>query len=132
MTYMSGCLSLRVPEIILMRRTKLWVLLAALGCFLLAAGGASAQSAQSNLTVSYPAGFAVSPPLSQINPPAFPTLTPLIPPRTIVPLRTRPRSGAGTLAPGLQDQALLTAPGAPLELEDEQGKPRFPGVGANG
>jgi hypothetical protein len=32
----------------------------------------------------------------------------------------------------LQDQALQTTAGAPLELEDEEGQPRFPGVGANG
>ena len=110
-----------------MRRRKLWVLLAALGCFLLAAGGASAQSAQSNLTVTYPAGFAVSPPLSQISQPAFlPTV------QTIIPLRPRPLAGGGALAPILPDQALQTAAGWPLELEDEGGAPRFFGVGANG
>jgi uncharacterized membrane protein len=32
----------------------------------------------------------------------------------------------------LQDEALQTAAGSPLELEDEGGKPRFPGIGANG
>jgi len=127
MTYMRGCLSVWVPtEIILMRRTKLWVLLAALGCFLLAAGSTSAQSAQSNLTVTYPAGFAVSPPLSQISQPALPTV------QTIIPLRPRPLAGGGALAPSLPDQALQTAVGWPLELEDEGGAPRFPGVSANG
>ena len=127
MTYMRGCLSVWVPkETILMRRRKLWVLLAALGCFLLAAGGASAQSAQSNLTVTYPAGFAVSPPLSQISQPALPTV------QTIIPLRPRPLAGGGALAPSLPDQALQTAAGWPLELEDEGGAPRFFGVGANG
>jgi hypothetical protein len=115
-----------------MRRRKLLVLIAALGCFL-AAGGASAQSTQSNPTVSYPAGFAVSEPLSQISRPAFPTLQPLNPSQTIIPLRrTRPLAGARALAPSLQDQALQTAPGAPLELDDEEKKPRFPGVGASG
>ena len=127
MTYMRGCLSVWVPtEFILMRRRKLWVLLAALGCFLLAAGGTSAQSAQSNLTVTYPAGFAVSPPLSQISQSALPTV------QTIIPLRPRPLAGGGALAPSLPDQALQTAEGWPLELEDEGGSPRFPGVGANG
>src|SRR6266576_1896441 len=109
-----------------MRRRKLWVLLAALGCFLLAAGGASAQSAQSNPTVTYPAGFAVSPPLSQISQPALPTV------QTIIPLRPRPLAGGGVLAPSLADQALQTAVGGVLELEDEGGNPRFPGVSANG
>jgi len=94
---------------------------------LLAAGGASAQTAQSNLTVTYPAGFAVSPPLSQISQPAFlPTV------QTIIPLRPRPLAGGGALAPSLPDQALQTAAGWPLELEDEGGAPRFFGVGANG
>jgi len=32
----------------------------------------------------------------------------------------------------VQDQALQTAPGGALELEDEGGNPRFPGVSANG
>ncbi|PYU77489.1 MAG: hypothetical protein DMG51_20710, partial [Acidobacteria bacterium] len=97
-----------------------------LGCFLLAAGGASAQSAQSNPTVTYPAGFAVSPPLSQISQPALPTV------QTIIPLRPRPLAGGGVLAPSLADQALQTAVGGLLELEDEGGNPRFPGVSANG
>jgi len=109
-----------------MRTRTLWVLLAALGCFLLAAEAASAQSAQSNLTVTYPAAFAVSPPLSQTSQPALPTV------RTIIPLRPRPLAGGGALAPSLADQALQTALGEPLELEDEGGSPRFPGVGANG
>ena len=109
-----------------MRRRKLWVLLAALGCFLLAAGSASAQSAQSNPTITYPAGFAVSPPLSQISQPALPTV------QTIIPLRPRPLAGGGALAPSLADQALQTAVGGLLELEDEGGNPRFPGVSANG
>src|SRR3989440_648590 len=115
-----------LKEIILMRRRKLWVLLAALGCFLLAAGSASAQSSQSNLTVTYPAGFAVSPPLSQISQPALPTV------QTIIPLRPRPLAGGGALAPSLADQALQTALSGLLELEDEGGNPRFPGVSANG
>src|ERR1700704_6311279 len=109
-----------------MRSRKLWVLFAALGCILVAAGIASAQSAQSNLTVTYPAGFAVSTPLSQISQPASPTV------QTIIPIRPRPLAGGGALAPSVQDQALQTAPGGALELEDEGGNPRFPGVGANG
>src|SRR2546421_2090138 len=115
-----------LKEIILMRRRKLWVLLAALGCFLLAAGSASAQSSQSNPTITYPAGFAVSTPLSQISQPALPTV------QTIIPLRPRPLAGGGALAPSLADQALQTAVGGLLELEDEGGNPRFPGVSANG
>src|SRR2546421_8077790 len=126
MTYMRGRPSVRVlREIILVRRT-LWILLAALGCFLLAAEAASAQSAQSNLTVTYPAGFAVSPPLSQISQPALPAV------QRIIPLRPRPLAGGGALAPSLSDQALQTALGGPLELEDEEGNARFPCVGANG
>jgi hypothetical protein len=120
-----------------MRPRKLLVLIAALGCLLLVAGAASAQSAQSNRTVSYPAGFAVSRPLSQMA--VSPALSPISQPatptgQTIIPLRLRPKGGTGhsALAPSLQDQAVQTAPGAPLELEDEEGKPRFPGVGSNG
>src|SRR6266704_825103 len=109
-----------------MRRRTLWVLIAALGSFLLAAGAASAQSTQANLTVTYPAGFAVSTPVSQISQPALPTV------QTIIPVRPRPLAGGGALAPSLPDQALQTAVGWPLELEDEGGAPRFPGVSANG
>src|SRR5438132_11422438 len=105
---------------ILMRRRKLWILLAALGCFLLAAGGASAQSAQSNPTVTYPAGFAVSPPLSQISQPALPTV------QTIIPLRPRPLAGGGALAPSLPDQALQTAAAALLDLAAAGALPRSP------
>ncbi len=90
------------------------------------AQGAPAQSTPSNLTVTYPAGFAVSPPVSQISQPALPTV------QTIIPLRPRPLAGGGALAPSVQDQALQTAPGGALELEDEGGNPRFPGVSANG
>jgi uncharacterized membrane protein len=111
-----------------MTTRKLCVLVAALGCFLLAAKAASAQSPQSNLTVTYPTGFAVSPPLSQLSQPFLPTV------QTIIPLRPRPLTGGGALAPttSLTDQALQTAVGGPLELEDDGGKPRFPGLGANG
>src|SRR6266478_5256770 len=108
-----------------MRRRKLGVPIAALGCFLLAAGDASAQSTQTNLTVTYPAGFAVSTPVSQISQPALPTV------QTIIPLRPRPLAGGGALAPIILDQALQDAPGGPLELEDDGGQPRFPGVSAN-
>src|ERR1700704_4567738 len=87
------------------------------------AQGAPAQSAQSNLTVTYPTGFTVSPPVSQISQPSLPTV------QTIIPLRPRPLAGGGALAPSVQDQALQTAPGGALELEDEGGNPRFPGVG---
>jgi len=117
-----------------MRRTELLARIATLGCFLLAAGAASAQGAQSNLTVTYPAGFAVSPPLSQISQPALSTLQPIAPLQSVIPLRPRPLAGGrAALAPSVQDPALQTAPGAPLELEDDDdGKARFPGVGANG
>ncbi len=90
------------------------------------AQGAPAQSAPSNLTVTYPTGFAVSIPVSQISQPALPTV------QTIIPLRPRPLASGGALAPSVQDQALQTAPGGALELEDEGGNPRFPGVSANG
>ena len=118
-----------------MRRTKLLVLMAALGCFLSAAPPASAQTAQSNLTVSHPAGFAVSPPLSRMT--VAPALSQISPSasatgQTIIPLRSRPLAGRSALAPSMQDQALQTAPGAPLELEDDDGKAHFPGVGSSG
>ena len=80
------------------------------------AQGAPAQSTQSNLTVTYPTGFAVSPPVSQISQPALPTV------QTIIPLRPLPLAGGGALAPSVQDQALQTAPGGALELEDEGGE----------
>src|SRR5882762_8724883 len=88
--------------------------------------GAPAQSAQSNLTVTYPTGFAVSPPVSQISQPALPTI------QTIIPLRPRPLAGGGALAPSLPDQVLQSGSGALLELDDDGGQPRFPGVNANG
>jgi uncharacterized membrane protein len=116
------------------RRTLL--LIASVGCLLLVALGASAQNAQSNLTVTYPAAFAVSTPLSHISPSASSALPALSNRQTLIPLRTRPLTGRAPLAPGqmLQDQALQTGTGAPLELEndDEDRTPRFPGVGANG
>lgn len=117
-----------------MRTRKLLVLIAALGGFLLAAGPASAQSQQSNLTVSYPEGFAVSPPLSHISQSTSTALPALSTPQTVIPVRPRPLTNRAALAPApmLQDQALQTTAGAPLELEDEEGQPRFPGVGANG
>jgi hypothetical protein len=116
-----------------MRTKKSLVLIAALGFFLLAAGAASAQSSQSNLTVTYPAGFAVSTPLSQIGQSAIATALPNV--QTIIPLRIvhmESAAGAGVFAPNQPDPALQTALGAPLELENEGRKPRFPGVGANG
>jgi len=70
--------------------------------------------------------MAVSPPSSQIGQRALPAG------QTIVPLRSRPVARGGAPAPGLRDEALQTSVGDPLELEDEGGKPRFPGVGANG
>jgi uncharacterized membrane protein len=114
------------------RRTLL--LIVSVGCLLLASVGASAQNAQSNLTVTYPTGFAVSSPLSHIGPSASSALPALSNGQAVIPLRTRPLTGRAPLAPGrmLQDQALQTGAGAPLELENEEGTPRFPGVGANG
>ncbi len=118
-----------------MRIRKLLVLIVALGCFFLAVGTSSAQSAQSNLTVTYPDGFAVSPPLSHLSQSPSSALPASSRPQTVIPLRPRPLTGRAALAPApmLQDQALLqTALGAPLEQEDEGGQARFPGVGANG
>src|ERR1700680_4144676 len=91
-----------------MRTRKLLVPFAALGCFLLAAGAASAQNAQSNVTVTYPAGFAVSTPASQTRQPALPiaSATALPNGQTIIPLRLLPRAGGGALAPSLLDQML--------------------------
>jgi hypothetical protein len=119
-----------------MTRKRLLALIGALGSLLFAAAVASAQTAQSNRTVSYPSGFAVSPPLSRM--PVAPALSQISQPastgQTIIPMRPRPMVGPprNALAPSLQDQAVQTAAGAPLELEDEEHKPRFPGVGANG
>jgi len=64
------------------------------------AQGAPAQSPQSNLTVTYPTGFAVSPPVSQISQPALPTV------QTIIPLRPRP------LAKWRRARAQRAGPGA--------------------
>ena len=116
-----------------MRRKKASVLVPALGCFLLAVGAAPAQISQSNVTVTYPGGFAVSTPLSQIGQSAITTALPSV--RTIIPLRIvrmETAAGAGALAPNQPDPVLQTALGAPLELEGQGAKPRFPGVGANG
>src|SRR6266699_963371 len=110
-------------------RKKLLTLIAALGCIFLGAGAALAQNAQSNVTVNYPAGFAVSQPLSQFSQLALPTVLPV---QTPIPLRPRPLAGGDALAPSLLDQTLQTAPGALLELDDDGGKVRIPGVGANG
>src|SRR5215469_1320131 len=117
-----------------MKRRKLLVLTVAVGCVLLAAMVASAQPAQPNLTVTHPVGFAVSPPLSHISPSVSSVSPALSQVPRVIPLRLRPLTGAGTLAPTpmLHDEALQTVAGSPLELEDEGGKPRFPGVGANG
>jgi uncharacterized membrane protein len=117
-----------------MRTRKLLVPIAALGVLLLVVGAASAQSPQSNLTVSYPEGFAVSPPLSHISQSTSTAVPALSRPQTVIPLRPRPLTGRAALAPVpmLQDRALQTTAGAPLELEDEEGQLRFPGVGANG
>jgi len=112
-----------------MKRTLL-VLIAGPGCLLLAAGATSAQSSQTNLTVTHPAGFAVSTPESQIHQAAsaavFPNVQSTIPPRSL------PLPNTGVLAPNLPDPALQTSPGPLLELDDDGGKARFPGIGANG
>jgi len=107
-----------------MRTKKLVVLLAALGCFLLTAGAASAQNAQSNVTVKYPAGFAVSTPMSQTSQSTLPTV------HTIMPLGPRSSAGGRALATSVLDEVLQNVPGASLELDDDGGKARFPGVGA--
>jgi hypothetical protein len=109
-----------------MRTRKLLVPIAALGCLLMAAGAAWAQNAQSNVTVTYPAGFAVSTPASQASQPALPTV------HAIMPLGRRPPTSGRALATSLQDEALQNVPGEPLELDDDGGKARFPGTGANG
>ena len=112
-----------------MRSRKMLIVIAALGCILLPAGMLSAQSAQSNMAVTHPSAFAVSPPLSQISQQALPTAP------TIVPLRTRllPTAPAGAAALRQADAALQTTGGDPLELDDDGGgKAHFPGVGANG
>jgi len=111
-----------------MRSRGMSILIAAVGCLLLPAGTLSAQSAQSNMTVTHPSAFAVSPPLSQISQQALPTDS------TIVPLRSqlRPMAPAGAAAARQADEALQTVPGDPLEEDDDGGKARFPGVGANG
>jgi len=112
-----------------MRSRGMLILIAALACILLTAGTLSAQSAQSNMTVTHPSAFAVSPPLSQISQQALPTAP------TIVPLRSqlRPMAPGGAAAARQPDDALQTTAGDPLELDDDGGgKAHFPGVGANG
>jgi hypothetical protein len=84
-----------------------------------------AASAQANLTVTHPSGFAVSGPLSQIGQ----TSASKVP--MSIPLRTKPLADGG-VAPGGTDDALQTSPGQPLETDDGVAKPRFAGVGANG
>src|ERR1700730_14105475 len=106
------------------------VLTGALGCFLPAVGTLSAQTGQSNATVTYPAGSAVSQPVSQIGQPALPTVSPTAHP--IMPLGPRPAAGGRAPATSAQDQALQDVPGEPLEGDDDGGKARFPGTGANG
>jgi hypothetical protein len=85
-----------------------------------------AQGAQSNMTVTHPSAFAVSPPSSQISQQGLPAAA------TVVPLRTRPLARAGALTVGQVDEALQTSGGDPLEEDDDGGKARFPGVGVNG
>jgi uncharacterized membrane protein len=113
-----------------MKRRTLLVLIAGPGCLLLAAGAASAQSSQANLTVTYPAGFAVSTPESQIQQAASAAVFPNV--QSTIPLRSLPLPSTGVLAPNLPDPALQTSPGPLLELDDDGGKARFPGIGANG
>src|ERR1700732_4570879 len=108
-------------------RTRKWLVpIIALGCFLMAAGAVWAQNAQSNATVTYPAGFAVSKPASQASRPALPTV------HAIMPLGRRPPTSGRAVATTLKDQPLQNVPGEPLELDDDGGKARFPGAGANG
>ena len=116
-----------------MKRTML-SLTVAVGCVLLAAMAVFAQTAQPTLTVTHPVGFAVSQPLSHMSPAANSAAAASSQAPRVIPLRPRPLTSRGALvsAPVLQDGALQTTAGAPLELEDEGGKPRFPGVGANG
>jgi len=113
-----------------MTTRKLCVLIAVLGCFLLAPVDAWAQGSQSNLTVTYPAGFAVSTPESQIQQAAPAAIFPNA--QRIIPLGRLPMPSAGVLAPNLLDPALQTSPGPLLELDDDGGKARFPGMGADG
>jgi len=113
-----------------MRSRGMLILIAALACILLTAGMLSAQSVpSSNMTVTHPSAFAVSPPLSQISQQALPAAP------TIVPLRSqlRPMAPGGAAAARQADEALQTTVGDPLELDDDgRGKAHFPGVGANG
>jgi uncharacterized membrane protein len=113
-----------------MRSRGMVILIAALACILLTPGMLSAQSVpSSNMTVTHPSAFAVSPPLSQISQQALPTAP------TIVPLRSqlRPMAPGGAAAARQADEALQTTVGDPLELDDDGGgKAHFPGVGANG
>jgi hypothetical protein len=111
-----------------MRTSELLVQCGILACSLLSCGAASAQVAQSGMTISRPTGFAVSQPLSPAAQPALPTIPGL---QTAIPLRPLPPKGGGVLAPNGPDPALQTTIGALLD-DDGSRKLRFPGVGANG
>ena len=117
-----------------MARRSLLALSVAVGCVLLAAVAVSAQTAQPTLTVTHPVSFAISQPLSHVSPAASSAAPASSQAPRVIPLRPRPLTGRGALvpAPALQDGALQTTAGRLLELEDEGGKPRFPGIGANG
>jgi hypothetical protein len=113
------------------RERWLALIVAALACCLVAAGGASGQKAQPTITVSHPDAFAVSAPMSQTSQPALAApstqrIIPLLRPRPL------PSAAPALLAPATQDQALQTTAGERLELEDDGAGARFPGVGANG
>jgi hypothetical protein len=101
--------------------------IAVLGCLLLTTGAASAQVSQASVTVSHPVGFAVSGPQSDIAPASPISVLPAL--QTVIPVR-RP-AAAGTLAPSVPDPVLQTAIGALMD-DDDNGKARFPGVGASG
>jgi uncharacterized membrane protein len=113
-----------------MRSREMSILIAALGCILLTAGMLSAQSApSSNMTVTRPSAFAISPPSSQIGQQAS-SVAP-----TVVPLRTRlqPPAPAGAVTLNRVDEALQTTAGDRLEEDDDDGGgAHFPGVGQNG
>src|SRR6516165_12315518 len=109
-----------------MRRKQSAIQSAVLG-FILAAGSALGEVPQAGMTVSYPTGFAVSGPQSEIAPALPISVLPVL--QTVIPVR-RPVA-AGTLAPSVPDPVLQTSVGALMD-DDGHRKAHFPGVGANG
>ena len=107
-----------------MKRLRPLQLLIALGMLPMTAAYAIAQGTPPSMTVTPPAAFAVSQPLSDL-PPA-PTTGSVA--KKIHPLHPLPRHGA-TADSNLPDDALQTHPGP--HLKHNKGV-EFPGVGANG